>query len=92
MNATCNKCGWVHFTVTEQYIREWEAEWKHFFNTWTKQHLAAYGVTDRVPSNECYYRCFRCGNDYKDFHDSKPGEVLDGSTLQSICERPRDER
>ena len=84
----CPKCGWVHFAVSEEYVRQWEADWKHAVETRPKEWLANYGVTDTPPSREQYQRCFRCGNrDTNDFFLTN--KDVAGRTIQPILwERP----
>lgn len=85
--ATCNKCGWVHFTKTiEEVAKELDT-----FNAWfmcqsaeTKHH---YGNKPSQLIN--YISCFRCNNNYKDFHDYDTATDADvyGSTIQPILSR-----
>lgn len=79
----CPKCGWVHFAVSEEYVREWEKEWQALFKIKTKEWLANYGITDAPPTREEYLKCFRCGNkDTKQFFITK--KSLNGHTLNPI--------
>lgn len=79
----CNKCGWVHFSVSEEYVKNWEKEWQHYFETWDRETLASYGITDAPPTRDQYLECFRCGNrDTKNFFPTK--KILNGHTIQPI--------
>ena len=79
----CPKCGWVHFTVSERYVRNWEKEWAKVWPTLSDSGRAAYGLPDGPPSRDGYLRCFRCGNsDLGTFFETK--KVLQGHTVQPI--------
>lgn len=86
----CNNCGWGHFTVSKDYIKQWEAQWLKYFNEETPETLEMFGVTDNPPppSSEVYYRCFCCGNSYKDFRDAndEDNKKLYGHTIQPILD------
>lgn len=87
-NVTCTACGWTHFTVTPEHVLSWIKEWDELFKTKPKEWLEAYGITDKPPSPEQYYRCFRCGADYKKCRASTASEIskLSGSTIQPILD------
>lgn len=79
----CPKCGWVHFSVSEAYVQNWEKEWQHYFETWDKERLEAYGITDAPPTREGYLRCFNCGSkDIKSFFITN--KDVGGHTIQPI--------
>lgn len=80
----CPKCGWVHFAVDEAYVKNWEKEWQRYYQTWSKERLSAYGVTDATqPTREQYLQCFRCGNkDTQVFFLTK--KDIYGHTIQPI--------
>jgi predicted nucleic-acid-binding Zn-ribbon protein len=79
----CPKCGWVHFAVNEKYVKNWEEEWKHYFDTKPKDWLAAYGITDAPPTRDQYLQCFRCGNkEISTFFITE--KDLNGHTIQPI--------
>ncbi len=86
-NVKCNKCGWVHFEVSAEYVRKWEADWLLFFNTKDAEWLESYGITTSPPSTDIYLKCFRCGGSYKDMRDTLGNEVPNGSTIQPILNR-----
>lgn len=84
-NVTCNKCGWVHFAVTLEYVQQWKADWKQWCKEWDVKRLKGFGIKNRKPpSDKSYYRCFFCGNPYTDFRASKAGDCPDGCTIQPI--------
>jgi hypothetical protein len=82
----CSNCGWVHFTVTADYVREWEADWLRLFNEKDKKWLSNYGITDTPPSTDKYLHCFRCGESYKTMLDGTPPNFGDGHTIQPILQ------
>jgi len=78
----CGKCGWVHFVVSLEYVREWEADWLNLFNTKDKKWLSNYGITDAPPSSDSYLQCFRCGASHKQMVDGTPPNFGIGHTIQ----------
>jgi uncharacterized C2H2 Zn-finger protein len=87
----CPKCGWVHFSVSEEYVQNWEKEWQHYFNTWSKESLANFGITDSPPTREQYLYCFNCGNHDRDsFFITK--KTLNGHTIQPILWGKKDNK
>lgn len=81
-NVTCNKCGTVAFEVSREYAETEVHSFNVYFNKLLKQDQDDYygGKTSRVAN---YEQCW-CGNSYKDFRPSKPGDCPDGCTLSPI--------
>jgi hypothetical protein len=72
----CPNCGWVHFSVDETYVVNWEKTWE---KTWTslKDHY------ETKPTREVFMKCFRCGcKETTSFFLTK--KTLEGSTVQPI--------
>ena len=86
MMVICNECECVHFKVSQKYVDDWEQEWIGYFNTKPKLWLEAYGITDKPPSTEEYYKCFRCGNYYKNFRIAEDYKCPIGSTIRPILD------
>jgi hypothetical protein len=86
-DVACNNCGWIHFEVSAEYVREWANNWIEHFRTKPKEWLAAFGITGKPPMPDHYYRCFRCRGSYKNFRDARNGETPTGSTTQPIMAR-----
>jgi hypothetical protein len=87
----CNKCGWVHFQVSLEYVQNWEKEWGQFWRDSTPRVREAYGCVKAPPSREQYLKCFRCDNNYKNFRDTEDSEIPFGSTIQPILDRTANE-
>lgn len=85
--SSCNKCNWVHFTVTAEYIDQWQKDWVVFWNKSTPEIRASYGCMAGPPGPEQYLECFRCGNSYTDFKDTSDSDIPHGSTIQPILHR-----
>lgn len=83
----CNKCGWGHFEVTAEHVRNWQEEWAELCRDKPEDWLANYGIQNRQPPDPIqeFCRCHRCGNDYRDFGDV--GHVPSGSTITGILRR-----
>jgi hypothetical protein len=89
MNAVkCKDCGWIHFQVSAKYVHDWMREWVEFWIS-SPDSREAFGCKNHPPSPEQYLKCFRCGNEYKDFSKATKEELLKctGSTLQPILGR-----
>lgn len=76
---TCLKCGWVHFGISfEEAISQ-----VNNFNSWlalqSPEVQQSYSGRPRDSR-----KCFKCGNDYKNFRDAVDGDAPGGCTLQSI--------
>ena len=85
--VTCNKCGWVHFTVSKKYVENWKKTWKKYCKEWPEEKLRSYGILNRQPPSALpYYRCFLCRNSYKNFRPAKEGDCPDGCTINPILE------
>ena len=80
----CKHCGWVHFSVSAKYVKQWAAEWVELFKTKDKEWLALYGITDAPPTIDLYLHCFRCGKTYKDMIPST--KDVNGHTVQPILD------
>ncbi len=84
----CPKCGWVHFAVTEEYVREWERDWAKFWPTLDEGGRDAYGLPDGPPERTGFLECFRCGNQTtSSFVPSQKN--VDGHTIQPILWEPK---
>lgn len=80
---TCNKCGWVHFSVTRTYAEDQIKEFNDYFQTLSKEDQMLF-YRGNLASISSYEECFRCGNNYKNFRDSVTSEIPNGSTIQPI--------
>lgn len=84
--VTCNNCSWVHFPRPLDEVIEEVNNFNKFYyaaDEFTQSHYSG-------PSSILNYtQCFRCGNDYKDFHDYDKATDHDvfGSTIQPILTR-----
>lgn len=88
MNVTCLNCGWVHFSVSKDYVNNWQEEWKKYWPTLDKEGREMFGLPDGPPGpEEEYYKCFFCRGSYKNFRDSKLNDCPDGCTIQPILDR-----
>lgn len=85
-NATCNKCGWVYFVVSREYIENWKKDWEVFWPTLDAQGKENYGLPNGPPTDKQYLKCW-CGNSYKNFRDSKPEDCPNGCTISPILDR-----
>ena len=87
-SVVCNKCGWGHFSVSKQYVKEWEADWIELFKTKPAEWLEMYGITDKPPSPDQYLHCFSCGNTYQDFREATEKDLkkLYGHTIQPVLD------
>lgn len=84
----CDKCGWVHFGVSEPYIQQWEVDWKKNMEELDENSLSHFGLKkgDPAPSRATYLSCFSCGNtDIDSFKDTQDGP--NGSTIQPVLDR-----
>lgn len=82
----CNKCGWVHFEVSEEEAFCAVDSFNAYYDKLSaKKQQDYYG--GRRATIERYKQCLSCGNDYRDFSDAKPGECPVGSTLNPIMAR-----
>ncbi len=85
--ATCNKCGWVHFDVSAEYVRNHVSEFNEWYSGQTHEVQQMYMGPVRV---EQYTQCFLCGGSYKNFRDSAEGDCPMGCTIQAILDRRED--
>ena len=83
--VTCNKCGWVWFQVSREHAVKQVAEFNIYFESLSKQEQNDY-YGGRGAVLERYESCW-CGNSYKNFRDSKPGDCPDGCTISPIIDR-----
>lgn len=86
----CQNCGWTHFEVSADYVRNWELNWLRYFNDWSAERLELYGVTTVPPSTEDeYLRCQNCSGYYLNFEDSSSEKIteLTGHTISGILNR-----
>ena len=77
----CDKCGWLHFSVTEEYVQAWEKEWRLLFLVMDKEWLAGYGIVNEPPNRKSYLKCFGCQKKSNFFISKKD---VTGRTLQPI--------
>ena len=84
----CNKCGWAHFGVSEEYAHISAKNYIEYYESLSDlDKINYYGTLVQTESEffERYKSCFSCGNDYKDFHTETPKDIIsDGVTLQPI--------
>ncbi len=78
----CNKCGWCHFGRTPFEVLDEVWRFLDYWCTIGPDTRAMFGGKPNAVKN--YLSCFRCGNDYQDFHDATEDEVPFGSTIQPI--------
>lgn len=85
MNPRCNKCGWIHFAVSMKFAIAETAKFNDYFWGLSEEKRHDY-YGNRPAKLEQYTRCFRCGNDYKDFRLATNAELerIRGSTIQPI--------
>ena len=89
--VTCIGCGWVHMSVSAEYVRDWEREWQVRFDNETPEYLESYGITTAPPKAKGQYlNCHRCNGSYKNFRDYKDGDMPDGCTISGILSRDED--
>lgn len=87
----CNNCRWTHFSVSLEYVKNWESEWKSHCTTWSEKVLENFGIKDRVPpsAKSAYGECSRCGGSYRNFSDGST-LITQGSTISPILDRDED--
>lgn len=82
----CNKCGWAHFPQSYQEIKESAESFKAFWDGATDDVRQMYGFdgnVEKLIQRSC--SCFRCGNDYKDFHnETQRDHIPMGVTIQGV--------
>ncbi len=89
-NVVCNRCHWVHFEVSAEYVRIWEAGWKTYWPTLDTEGKEMFGLADGPPvAADEYLNCSRCSNTYVDFRAATPAEVekVSGCTISGILSR-----
>lgn len=88
-SVICNKCEWIHFPVTADYVHEWYEDWIEFWNGMDTTGRDAYGCKDAPPSMDQYLSCDRCGNPHTNFREASKEEVnkIFGSTVGPILDR-----
>jgi protein-arginine kinase activator protein McsA len=81
--VTCNKCNYVHFSVTREYAEDEVKRFNDYFNALSleKQYLYYGGKGSDIKQ---YEQCMVCSNSYKDFRLSKPGDCPNGCTISPI--------
>lgn len=95
--VTCNNCGWVHFPVSKDYVQKQTQEFGDFWDAASKETKANYWnekyrgpMPDLYPRAEHaagYKKCFKCGESYKNFRESKEGDCPDGCTIGPILDK-----
>ena len=83
--VTCNKCGWVHFTVTLDYATKQVQQFNEYYNTLTVEKQQMY-YNGKPSSVYQYFKCMSCGNDYKNFRPFREGDCPDGVTINPILQ------
>lgn len=84
MSATCLVCGTVAFEVGRLYAEASVKEFNEWFVRQTAETKDNYG--NRIAQIEEYEKCW-CGNSYRNFRPSRPGDCPDGCTLSPIIKR-----
>lgn len=88
----CNKCGWIHFSISKKDVTEQVKEFGKFINSQDLPTRANFDYADRNWSFKehfsQYTKCFMCGNGYKDFRAASEYDYSRsrGHTLQPILE------
>lgn len=83
-SVTCLRCGWVYGSVSRAYAVNQVAEFNTYFATLSPEiQERYYGGKGATLDN--YLTCW-CGNSYKNFRESKPGDVPDGCTIGPILD------
>src|SRR3990167_6783757 len=96
-DVTCNNCGWVHFAVTRAYAQKQTDEFADFWDSSsieTKTSYFRFGAKpeelpkkyNRITHFHGYEVCNCCGESYKNFRESKVGDVPDGCTIGAILD------
>lgn len=81
----CNKCKWIHFSKSRKSCEEEVTSFNQYYDTLTPEKQDLY-YGSKKSSLDTYLKCFRCGNDYKDFREALPEEIPYGSTIQPIMD------
>ena len=80
---TCNRCGWVHVSVTRDFAENEVKRFNEYFDTLTEeQQQQWYGGKNSTIKQ--YEHCFFCGTNYTNFRDFEEGDCPDGVTMQPI--------
>ena len=82
----CLKCGHLQFTVSAQYVKNWESEWVTYWKYLDAEAKQNFGVSDGPPRVDQYLKCFKCGIDYTNFKESEGG-TSGVFTVQAILDR-----
>lgn len=90
----CNKCGWAHFPRTREEVEKESRDFGEYINKQSAETQEHFGLgplsknkkewnfEESVKSSE---KCFRCGNDHKDFREENENDKIPmGCTLQGI--------
>ena len=96
----CDKCGWAHFAVSEEYTQRECDSFEKFITSQTDSVRGMYGYGpegyqakqgnppkewDREAYLNQYRSCFRCGAPYTDFHyETDADRVPMSVTMQPI--------
>lgn len=88
----CNKCGWVYFGVSKEYVKEWQDGWNKYWPTLDQGGRDAFGLPDGPPDDSEYHACGRCGNKElekffatkKDLYGHTIGPILDKTSKQEV--------
>jgi hypothetical protein len=84
--VTC-KCKWVYFSVSKQFIKDWQTKWNEYWPTLDKEGRESFGLLDGPPTPKEYFNCGICGTSYTDMYPSKPGDCPDGCTISPIMNK-----
>lgn len=94
----CNRCGWAHVPLPRAAVESQAREFGEYLDRQPPEIQAQLGLGPlaRVPKEWNFAehvaqaeRCFRCGNDFENFHDQTAADhVPFGCTLQGIIYDP----
>lgn len=84
----CNKCGWAHFGLTKDTIKESAEEFLQYYDRLSEEQRKNYYGQEVVTKERLISRqehCFNCGGSYKNFHtEVSEDKIPDGCTIQGI--------
>lgn len=84
--VTCNKCGWVHFQVSREYAENQVRNFNAFYDRLDAKGKSNYAGHSNIENYETC-RGFRCGENYKNFRGTNPGDCPPGCTTNPIINR-----
>jgi hypothetical protein len=83
--VTCLGCGWVHMEVSREYAEAEVKKFNEFFYSLSKEEQNDYYGGNA--SSVAHYEQCHCGNSYKNFRDSEPGDCPNGCTIGPIIRK-----